>query len=1217
MKSTTNAFLGGLKQDSHPLTTEQNFLTDALNATLITYNGNEMMLQNDMGNTKIQDSTTGNIMGLRDGFIPLGMKEHGGILYIASLNLQTKEGQLGTIPSPVFNYTFHDCEKQIFDNPIMCGGQGYEGDTLIHPINKFLLYTQTPFRVCHQRLFVGDKFLLSFVVDEIERRSQRNCWIGNKKNSMTVSSIPFPMISQAKTVFAPAKFQPSDRYYGPGWMKLCLQAQMDNSKNIVSLNQQTEIAAKYYPLAPAKDPFDPIEQDYWFIADLCNVTDTLPSSPPFTGVTKIDTELNEANLSYIGYPNLEPGQLYVRIEPELPHSFKLSHPETVQVIYPINITIPPNPGGYIEPDGEEPPGLPVDTEIVVPDVPSLDPDDLVPTDVKLNYPDSFDQYDEDQGEEEIDLNPFLLPFDNRSFDVDKLKECETPFRLRSPFKVLQECTVESASDYAKYEDSPAYDTTTVSYFTCSALKLLEFKFENTSDGSEEYMPNYVITSNQLNNLAYNQVAYSKLFANDVGGLLTNTLKPAFYEYKEIADSDKSKWKFKSATIRSRFDYTGEIPHFRAPFRDSLGLQYCDPYDPDPDVNDDGVNSLFVYNDPTTGDKQGGSYTVVTGGKQYLDVGDSTGQFGLYGFSPDLFYALMAQTYRVPENIVEWLKISENTNVEDIGCLPAIIDSIKWSNFYLNIPYRHEKAIVAHLLYDGVSFDGIPVENQYHFGDFIGDSVKKKYALSLIIFPYLHHPTRNKNDNGTYKYVSRKDGSTVYNYIPYRQSEALTNPMLGWWEKLAAFQKSAYYSNDVHPDFRLGNQVSWTLGGLSSSPYNIRQRRQSPAINSAASTEFSSGLWQSSNSYTSSLDIGDSSQFSTGGYAEGLKTTTGGSDNGNQDSFVDPGQIFLVSDTAIGVYASAEMDKLIAQKFIISNGDTPVFSKELGRYVTNAGDEATWNFAQACLVLPLLTVETSTDAFGYSKYEVVSEHTYISDPYLWLDDSVENGKHYLVVDAVKISMKDEEGNLFEDLLADEDLEKYTGLLTHIALHKIDNGTVKCLHTDNVLINGYEGRAQIQSWSPDFNYVRLFLAECDDDGAYKLVNVEDWADKYPTEMGSWVPGSDDWRIIQFLMTHPLNATDFYGHEYLNLDGLAALSSSFEASRLDIFMSYTSYSGVTRITDIESILQGDKTGKGLYTYNQSTGEITAGHGNLAETISLRYMRHNDETNLRTFTV
>jgi hypothetical protein len=39
-----------------------------------------------MGNTMIQDSTTGNIMGLRDGFVPVGMKEYGGILYIASYN---------------------------------------------------------------------------------------------------------------------------------------------------------------------------------------------------------------------------------------------------------------------------------------------------------------------------------------------------------------------------------------------------------------------------------------------------------------------------------------------------------------------------------------------------------------------------------------------------------------------------------------------------------------------------------------------------------------------------------------------------------------------------------------------------------------------------------------------------------------------------------------------------------------------------------------------------------------------------------------------------------------------------------------------------------------------------------------------------------------------------------------------------------------------------
>jgi hypothetical protein len=44
MKSTTNVFLDGLITDRHPLSTPQNCLTDALNATLLTYNGNEMML---------------------------------------------------------------------------------------------------------------------------------------------------------------------------------------------------------------------------------------------------------------------------------------------------------------------------------------------------------------------------------------------------------------------------------------------------------------------------------------------------------------------------------------------------------------------------------------------------------------------------------------------------------------------------------------------------------------------------------------------------------------------------------------------------------------------------------------------------------------------------------------------------------------------------------------------------------------------------------------------------------------------------------------------------------------------------------------------------------------------------------------------------------------------------------------------------------------------
>jgi hypothetical protein len=61
------------------------------------------MMQNDMGNTKIQDAKTGNIMGLREGFIPVGLKEHGGIMYIASVN-KDGVGEIGTIPSPIIRF---------------------------------------------------------------------------------------------------------------------------------------------------------------------------------------------------------------------------------------------------------------------------------------------------------------------------------------------------------------------------------------------------------------------------------------------------------------------------------------------------------------------------------------------------------------------------------------------------------------------------------------------------------------------------------------------------------------------------------------------------------------------------------------------------------------------------------------------------------------------------------------------------------------------------------------------------------------------------------------------------------------------------------------------------------------------------------------------------------------------------------------------------------
>ena len=96
-KQTENTFTEGLVQDLHPLTTPNNVLTDALNATLITMNGNEFVLQNDMGNGRVESAY------LPSGYVPVGIKEYGGVIYVASYNPLTNKGQIGSFPSPERN----------------------------------------------------------------------------------------------------------------------------------------------------------------------------------------------------------------------------------------------------------------------------------------------------------------------------------------------------------------------------------------------------------------------------------------------------------------------------------------------------------------------------------------------------------------------------------------------------------------------------------------------------------------------------------------------------------------------------------------------------------------------------------------------------------------------------------------------------------------------------------------------------------------------------------------------------------------------------------------------------------------------------------------------------------------------------------------------------------------------------------------------------------
>ena len=154
-QETTNTFDEGLNKDLNPIVTPNDVLTDCLNGTFITFNGDELSLQNDAGNTKITvpwdkrmlleytegasynsgvvieidkimyrsliDANTKPIFNednslnevywelfdptvkLSDGFYPIGIKEYGGVLYIVSANKETNKVEFGSYPAPILS----------------------------------------------------------------------------------------------------------------------------------------------------------------------------------------------------------------------------------------------------------------------------------------------------------------------------------------------------------------------------------------------------------------------------------------------------------------------------------------------------------------------------------------------------------------------------------------------------------------------------------------------------------------------------------------------------------------------------------------------------------------------------------------------------------------------------------------------------------------------------------------------------------------------------------------------------------------------------------------------------------------------------------------------------------------------------------------------------------------------------------------------------------
>lgn len=270
-----------------------------------------------MGNTMIQDSTTGNIMGLRDGFVPVGMKEYGGILYIASFNPQTQEGQLGTIPSPVINYTYGQKPYLNKLNQKVSNIDRNSDDTPIRDdfsqslINDFYpKYLSSPFSISDKRFCVGDQFIVSFNFDNII--TKRQCkYILTDTTSYTNTGF------ETRNYQLVSGFKGEDNTNSYGWFKIVLEAKVEKSSDTINLSNITSKQQKYY----TEDKLEPIISKYWFIneAESPNrITD------PETGIQylQLDIERCQADNQYRTYPNILPGYLYAHAEIELPENFE-------------------------------------------------------------------------------------------------------------------------------------------------------------------------------------------------------------------------------------------------------------------------------------------------------------------------------------------------------------------------------------------------------------------------------------------------------------------------------------------------------------------------------------------------------------------------------------------------------------------------------------------------------------------------------------------------------------------------------------------------------------------------------------------------------------------------------------------------------------------------------------------------------------------------------
>lgn len=145
-----STFAEGLVMDFAPDNTQATTLTSALNATLLTFNGNEMALQNDMGNGRVETAY------LPEGYVPVGTCEFGDIIYIVSYNPIINKSQIGCFPSPERNISSDEVgglgQSLKWTDFQGSDGSGPNGEIVASSVKKILYGTKD--------MTSGDKYII-------------------------------------------------------------------------------------------------------------------------------------------------------------------------------------------------------------------------------------------------------------------------------------------------------------------------------------------------------------------------------------------------------------------------------------------------------------------------------------------------------------------------------------------------------------------------------------------------------------------------------------------------------------------------------------------------------------------------------------------------------------------------------------------------------------------------------------------------------------------------------------------------------------------------------------------------------------------------------------------------------------------------------------------------------------------------------------------------